>query len=135
MSKAYIYISNQTEQTITGGGVVNPGTARHGFGCTCGQKTIALNGNTINLNARGYYDVNIGATVSDSAPGDVTLAIYQDGTLITQRATTIAAANDSAGIPLNIGVVVDNSSILTIVASSTAGNPIIGNIDVTIQKL
>lgn len=135
MAKAYVYVANNTEQTITGGGVVNPGTAVHGFGCSCGERTISLNGNTINLNACGYYDINISATVSDSAVGNVTLAIYQDGTLISQTAEAVAVANDPSSVALNVGVLVKNSSILTIVASATGGNPIVVNLNTTIEKI
>lgn len=135
MAKAYAFIANSTSQTITGGGAINPGTASHGFGCTCGGYTIQVNGNNINLRNSGYYDVVIGATVSASAAGNVTLALYQDGQLIASGTETIAGANDPASISFPAGVKVNCSSALTLVVSATAGDPIITNVYTTVKKL
>ena len=135
MAKAYAFITNSTSQTITGGGAINPGTASHGFGCTCGGYTIQVNGNNINLRNSGYYDVVIGATVSASAAGNVTLALYQDGQLIASGTETIAGANDPASISFPAGVKVNCSSALTLVVSATAGDPIVTNVYTTVKKL
>lgn len=134
MSKAFAFISNSTSQTITSGGVINPGTAQHGFGCTgCGY-TIQLNGTNINLRESGYYKVDVGATVSASAAGNVTLSLYQDGALVAQGSETIAAANDPASIAFPAGIKVNCSSVLTLVVTSTAGDPIVTNIYTTVLK-
>lgn len=134
MSKAFAFISNATSQTITGGGVVNPGTAVHGFGCACCGRTIQLSGTNINLRESGYYQVDVGATVSASAAGNVTLALYQDGALVAQGSETIAGANDPASISFPAGVKVNCSSVLTLVVTSTAGDPIVTNIYTTVEK-
>lgn len=135
MAKAFAFISNGTSQTITGGGAIAPGTATHGFGCTCGGYTIQVNGTNINLRSGGYYDIDVGATVSDSAVGNVTLTLYQDGQPIASGTETIATANDPASISFPAGVKVTCSSVLTLVATATAGNPIITNVYTTVEKL
>lgn len=136
MSKAYIFISNNTSQTLTSGNQVVIGTAQHGFGCTKGQKTITVSGTNINLNSNGYFNIAISSTVSDSEVGNVTLSIYQDGNLIASGSETISAADDPASISFPAGVVVRNcSSTLTLVATATAGNPIISNLFITIEKM
>lgn len=135
MSKAFAFIANNTSQTITGGGVVNPGTAVHGFGCACCGRTIQLSGTSINLRDGGYYQVDIGATVSASAAGSVTLSLYQDGALVAQGSETIAAANDPASISFPAGVKVNCNSVLTIVATATASDPIVTNIYTTVEKV
>lgn len=135
MSKAFAFISNNISQTITGGGVVNPGTAQHGFGCTCCGRTIQLNGTNINLRESGYYHADVGATVSASDAGNVTLALYQDGVLVAQGSETISAANDPASISFPASVKVNCSSVLTLVVTSTAGDPIVTNIYTTIEKV
>lgn len=135
MSKAFAYISNSTSQTITGGGVVNPGTAQHGFGCTCCNRTIQLNGTNIDLRESGYYQVDVGATVSATDAGNVTLALHQDGALVSQGSETISAANDPASISFPAGVKVNCSSVLTMVVTSTAGDPIVTNIYTTVEKV
>lgn len=134
MSKALAFISNNTSQTITGGGVVNPGTAQHGFGCTCCGRTIQLNGTNINLRDSGYYQVDVGATVSATSAGNVTFALYQDGAIVAQGSETIAAANDPSSISFPSSVKVNCSSVLTLVVTATAGNPIVTNIYTTIEK-
>lgn len=139
MSKAYAFVANNTSQTITGGGVVNPGIAQHGFGktgcgCNCGY-TIQVNGNSINLREGGYYDVEIGATVSDTAAGNVTLSLYQDGALLAQGSETIAAANDPASISFPAGAKVNCNSVLTLVVTASAGDPIVTNIYTTVTKV
>ena len=135
MSKAFAFIANNTSQTITGGGVVNPGAAAHGFGCVCCGRTIQLSGTNINLRDGGYYQVDIGATVSASATGSVTLSLYQDGALVAQGSETIAAANDPASISFPAGVKVNCNSVLTIVATATASDPIVTNIYTTVEKV
>lgn len=135
MAKAFAFIQNTTSQTITGGGVANPGTAQHGFGCYNGCKTIQVAGNNINLRECGYYGAVIGATVSATAAGNVTLSIYQNGALLAQSSETIAAANDPANISFPVGVKVGCSgSSLTVVMSATAGDPILVNSQITITK-
>lgn len=135
MAKAFAFIANNTSQTITGGGVVNPGTAVHGFGCTCCGRTIQLNGTNINLRETGYYSVDVGATVSASAAGNVTLSLYQDGALVAQGSETIAAENDPASISFPAGVKVNCSSVLTLMVTSTAGDPIVTNVYATVGKV
>lgn len=134
MSKALAFISNNTSQTITGGGVVNPGTAQHGFGCTCCGRTVQLSGTNINLRESGYYQIDVGATVSASDAGNVTLSLYQDGVLVAQGSETISAANDPASISFPASVKVNCSSVLTLAVTSTAGDPIVTNIYTTIEK-
>lgn len=135
MAKAFAFIANNTSQTITGGGVVSPGTAQHGFGCTCCGRTIQLSGTNINLRETGYYSVDVSATVSASGAGNVTLSLYQDGALVAQGSETIAAANDPASISFPAGVKVNCNSVLTLVVTSTAGDPIVTNVYTIVEKV
>ena len=134
MSKAFAFIANNTAQTITGGGVVNPGTAQHGFGCTCCTRTIQLNGTGITLRESGYYQVDVGATVSATAAGNVILSLYQDGALVAQGSETIAV-NDAASVSFPAGVKANCSSVLTLVVTATAGDPIVTNVYTTVEKV
>lgn len=137
MAKAFMYATNTTQQTLTGGGSVDFGNAIHGFGCTGCKRTVDVNGNNIVLNDSGYYVITIGATVTDSAAGTVTLQVYQDGTPIPGAITAvnIAAANDAASVAIPFGVKVSGcSSIITLVATTTAGNVIISNVTTPVLK-
>lgn len=139
MSKAFAFITNTTAQTLTSGATVNPGTAQHGFGslgcgCNCGY-TIRVNNAGINLQAPGYYKIDVGAAASDTAAADVTLSLYQDGQLVAQGIETIAAANDPSNIAFPAGVKVSCASTLTLVATATAGSPIISDLYITVEKV
>lgn len=135
MAKAFAFIENTTSQTLTSGATVNPGTAQHGFGCSnCGY-TIRVNNTGINLQSSGYYKIDVGAAASDTAAADVTLSLYQDGVLVAQGIETIAAANDPSNIAFPAGVKVNCSSTLTLVATATAGSPIITGLYITVEKM
>lgn len=140
MSKAALYAINNTQQTLTGGGSVDLGNPVHGFGntgCGCCQKTIDVSGNNLTLRDCGMYGIVISATVTASAAATVTLQAFQDGVAFgTPQAVNIAAANDAASVTLNIGPRVScNNSIITLVATTTAGNVIIGGVSTLAWKL
>lgn len=124
MAKAFAYVVNTTPQTITGGGAVSFGTAIHGFGCTSGARTVQVTNGNIVLAGCGYYMLIVGANVTSSAAGNVTLSVYQDGTLVAQNSEAIAAASDPASITVPVGVKVGcGTSTLTLVVTDSAGNP------------
>lgn len=139
MAKAYLFATNATSQTLNGGGSVDLGNPVHGFGQTCCNKTIDVNGDNITLREGGYYDFDITATVSASDVANVTIVPYVNGTPITgvSSAETIAAANDLAAVAVTFGVLVPRCStaIVTLVATASAGNPIIVNVSTTAEKV
>ena len=138
MSKAALYAVNTTQQTLTGGGSVDLGNPVHGFGQIRCQKIIDVTGNNLTLREGGMYGIVMNATVTASAAGTVTLQAYQDGSPIgSPKATNVAAANEAANITVPIGprVVCNTSSIITLVATTTAGNVIIGGVDTLAWKL
>ena len=138
MSKAALYAINSTQQTLTGGGSVDLGNPLHGFGQECCQKIIDVSGNNLTLRDGGMYGIVISATVTDSAAGTVTLQAFQDGVAFgVPQAVNIAAANEAASVTLNLGprVSCNASSIITLVATTTAGNVIIGSVSALAWKL
>ena len=138
MSKSALYAINSTQQTLTGGGSVDLGNPVHGFGQTCCRKCIDVSGNNLTLRDGGMYGIVISATVTASAPATITLQAYQDGVAFgVPQAVTIAAANDPAPVTLNLGprVACNGSSIITLVATTTAGNVIIGGVETLAWKL
>lgn len=137
MAKAYMIANNPNTQTFTTPGTVNLGTALHGFGkCNC-QYIISIANGGISLIDDGYYDFKIAANVSDSAAGNITMTVYQDGvpTPFT-LSTNIAAANDPGCITLIGGVTVPQrkTSTLTVAISASAGDVIVNNIATTVTK-
>lgn len=141
MSKAALFAVNGTQQTLTGGGSVDLGNPVHGFGntsCGCCQKAIDVSGNNLILREGGMYGIVMSATVTASAAATVTLQAFQDGTLIgSPQAVNVAAANEAAAVTVPIGprVACNASSIITLVATTTAGNVIIGGVNTLAWKL
>lgn len=135
MAKAFAYIANTTSQTVTGGGAINAGAAVHGFGCTNGARTIQVSNGNIVLSGCGYYAITVGATVTDSAAGNVTLSVYQDGVLVAQGSEAIAAASDPASISVPVGVKVGcGTSTITLVVTVSAGDPTVTAVYTTVLK-
>lgn len=141
MSKAALFAINTTQQTLTGGGAVDLGNPVHGFGQTCCQKIIDVAGNNLTIRATkdgGMYGIIMSATVTASEAATVTLQAYQDGTAIgAPQSVTVATANDPEPVTVPIGprVACNASSIITLVATTTAGNVIISGIDTLAWKL
>lgn len=137
MAKALMIANNPAVQTLASGSAVNLGTALHGFGnCNC-QKIISISNGGVALGEGGYYTFMISANVSNSDAGNVTLTVFQDGAATPfVMSETIAAANDPASITLTGAVVVSrcSSSVLTVVATTTAGDAIVNNIAATVTK-
>lgn len=148
MSKAALFAINTTQQTLTGGGSVDLGNPLHGFGntncgcsCGCGQKIVDVNGNNLVIRATkdgGMYGIVFNVAVTASAAGTVTLQAYQDGAVIgSAQPVNIAAANDAESVTVAIGprVACGANSIITLVATTTAGNVIIGGVNTLAWKL
>ena len=138
MSKAALFAVNTTAQTLTGGGAVDLGSPVHGFGQACCQKIIDVPGNNLALREGGMYGIVFSATVTSSAAGTVTLQAYQDGAAIgAPQSVTIATADDPASVTVPIGprVACKASSIITLVATATAGNVVISGVDTLAWKL
>lgn len=138
MSKAALFAINTTQQTLTGGGSVDLGNPVHGFGCVCSQRAIDVTGNNLTLREGGMYGIVFSATVTSSAAGTVTLQVYQDGTAIgAPQSVAIATADDLASVTVPIGprVACKASSIISLVATTTAGNVVISGVDTLAWKL
>lgn len=138
MSKAALFAINTTQQTLTGGGSVDLGNPVHGFGQTCCQKIIDVTGNNLTLRESGMYGIVFNVAVTASAAGTVTLQAYQDGAVVgSAQPVNIAAENDTESVTVVIGprVACNANSIITLVATTTAGNVIIGGVNTLAWKL
>ena len=137
MSKAALFAINTTQQTLSGGGSVNLGNPVHGFGQTCCQKIIDVSGNNLTLRDGGMYGIIMNASVTASEAATVTLQAFQDGVAIgSAQSVNIAAANDAESVTVAIGPrVACNSSIITLVSTTTAGNVIINGVNTLAWKL
>lgn len=90
-----IYTVNQTQPTLADEAQIPFGSAIRRFG-----QQIRQDGDNIVLCASGYYDVNCSITVEPSVAGQVTAALYLNGTQVPGgvATATVAAAED----PVNL---------------------------------
>ena len=134
MSKSLIYTANTSNQNLTVGSIINPGTVIRRFG-----PNLCLSGNAIQAAGGGYYDINASFTVAPTAAGEVTITAFLDNVEI-QGATateTVAAADDSVALPI-VGVFrlpcqcCEGLSNLTFVLTGTAAN--VTNSAIVVEK-
>lgn len=90
-----LLLTHSTAQSIAAGGTVPLGSAVHGYG-----KDIVLNGDRINLNTAGHYDVEAVLTGVVTTAGTVTLTMYEGAVAVTNATVTTSANNSAVAIPL-----------------------------------
>lgn len=97
MSKAAIYVVNNSTQDVAVDGAINPGTIIRRFG-----QCVGLSGNGIQLNSSGYYDLKTSITLSSTEEGEVTVTVLDNGIPIpgATATETIAAADDVVNLSI-----------------------------------
>lgn len=90
-----LLLTNSTAQSISAGGAVPLGSAVHGFG-----KDIVLNGERINLNSAGHYDIEAVLSGIVTTAGTVTLTMYEGAAAVANSTVTTTANNAAVAIPL-----------------------------------
>lgn len=101
--KSGIYaVNTQTGQSIVVGGTYVPSTVIRRYGKYC-----QLGGNGVSIGncsgGAGYYDVDASVSVSATATGNITAALFKDGAPV-QGATAIATAtavDDIVTLPIS----------------------------------
>lgn len=91
MSRSLIQTANATNQSVLANGIISPGAVIRRFG-----PNINLSGSSIALSGSGYYTVDAIITLTATTPGELTVAIYEDGKPIdgaTASFTTTAATD------------------------------------------
>lgn len=89
MSKSLIYTANTSGAAVPIGNTVPVGSIIRRYG-----KCIDATGSAINVQEAGYYDVDVSASVTAAAAGDVVLALTQDGVPVpgARAAATVTTA-------------------------------------------
>lgn len=98
MSKAAIYVVNNSTQDVTDGGAINPGTVIRRFG-----PNVGISGNGIQVDGIGYYSVDTSITLAPTAAGEVTVTAFKNGIAIPGAVATetVAAADDVVNLSIN----------------------------------
>lgn len=133
MSKSAIYTANTTATTVTAGDIVPLGTTIRRFGCN-----VAQDGNAITFSGKGYYLINVSATVNPTAIGNVGITMLKDGVSVVGAnvSGSVSTANNSVALPMT--AIVRNkcdcdTSFVSFVLDTTTSSVV--NFAVTVEKL
>lgn len=122
MSKSLLQTVNVSPQTVAVNGIISPGTIVRRYGCNCN-----LNGNAQEIRGEGYYAIEAAVSVSPTAAGPVTVALYENGVQIPGAIAlgSVSTAGNPVTLPLlatlREGCCCDGASQITCVLLAGAG--------------
>ena len=121
MARSLIQVANQSTQAVAENSIIQLGSTQRRFGCN-----LRLSGNGIEVAGEGYYTVDASVSVSPTAAGAVTVAVYNNG---VQIPGAIAYTTGTAGDPINVSInttirqrCCDDADNLTLVLEEGAGD-------------
>jgi len=130
MSKSLIQTVNPSTQAVAVDGIIPLGSVLRRYGCNC-----RLSGNAVELVGCGYYTVDAAVTVEPTAEGNVTVALYADG---SQIPAAIGYGNAAAASPVTVPITTtirlreDGTTSLTFVLTEGEGN--VTNVSARVEK-
>ena len=133
MSRSLIQTVNQSTQALTDNSIINLGAVQRRFGCNC-----RLDGNAITCIGEGYYTIDAGVSVTPTAAGPVTVAVFDNG---VQIPGAIAYATGVANSPMTVQIppatirqrCCSDADVLSVVLIEGAGD--VTNIAVRVEKV
>jgi hypothetical protein len=134
MSKALIYTANTAGAEVAIGNTIPVGSIIRRYG-----RCIDATGSAINLGEPGYYLVDVSASATAAATGDVTISLAQDGVLIPGATATVTVATVNTQV-VNLKIVgivrvmcCNPSSLSVVVGGTTA--PTVENMTMSVVKV
>ena len=132
MSRSLIQVANQSNQTVANESIISLGSVQRRYGCN-----LRLSGNGIEVDGQGYYTIDGAVSVSPTAAGAVTVALYNNG---VQIPGAIAYGTGTAGEPLTLplvgtirqGCCCDSADNITLVLIEGAG--VANNVSLRVEK-
>ena len=132
MSKSLIQVANQSNVNVADNSIIPLGSVQRRYGCN-----LRLSGNAIEVVGAGYYTVDANVSVSPTAAGNVTVAVYNNG---VQVPGAIAYTTGTAGNPVSVGInctvrqgcCCDSADNLTLVLIEGAG--VVNNTSMRVEK-
>lgn len=134
MSKSLIYTVNSAGAAVPVGNTVPVGSIIRRYG-----RCIDATGSAINLSEPGFYDVDISATITAAAVGDVIFTLTQDGVPVAGAAATAAIATANTQFEnVDITAIIrvkccGNANLAVVVGGTTA--PTVRNMAVRVVKV
>ena len=134
MSRSLIQTANQSAQTVAENSIISLGSTQRRFGCN-----LRLSGNGIEINGEGYYTADCCVSVTPTAVGPVTVALYNNGVQIPGAIaySSVSTAGNSITLPIvttiRQGCCCDSADNLTCVLIEGAGT--VNNVSLRIEKV
>jgi hypothetical protein len=122
MSRSLIQTASQSSLALEAGAVIPLGSVIRRYGCNC-----RLNGNSVEIEGEGYYEIDGTITLQPTEAGNVSVALYENGVVIpgTTVTGTVAAISDSITLPI-VGTIREsccaNPAQLTIVLTENGSS-------------
>lgn len=122
--KSLIQVANQSNVVVGTNSIIPLGSVQRRYGCN-----LRLSGNGIEVAGAGYYTIDASVSISPTAAGPVTVAVYNNGVQIPGVvAYTTGTAGDPISVSLN-GTIrqmccdsVDNLTLVLIEGTGTVNN-------------
>lgn len=133
MGKSLIQVTNQSSQAVALNSIISLGSVLRRFGCNC-----RLSGNAIEVAGEGYYKIDGTVTVSPTAVGTVTVALYNNGAQIPGAIASgsVSTAGNPVTLPLETtirqGCCCDSADNITLVLTEGPGT--VDNVSLRIEK-
>ena len=133
MSRSLIQVANQSTQAVAINSIISLGSVQRRFGCNC-----RLSGNAIEISGEGYYEITGTVSIAPTAEGNVTVALYDNGSQLTGAVAyaTVAGAGDFVTLPIVATIRqacnCDSADNLTLVLVEGAGT--VTNVSLRVEK-
>ena len=133
MGRSLIQTANQSQQTVALNSIIGLGSVQRRFGCN-----LRLSGNGIEVSGEGYYTIDADVSISPTAAGPVTVALYNNGVQIPGAIAygSVTTAGNPTNLCINAtvrqGCCCDSADNLTCVLLAGAG--VVNNISVRVVK-
>ena len=133
MGKSLIQTTNQSQQNVAVNSIISLGSVLRRYGCN-----LRLSGNGIEVTGEGYYKIDSNVSVSPTAAGPVTVALYNNGVQIPGAIAygSVSTAGNPITLPLETTIrqacCCDSADNITCVLIEGAG--VVDNISVRVEK-
>lgn len=133
MGKSLIQTTNQSRQNVAVNSIISLGSVLRRYGCN-----LRLSGNGIEVTGEGYYKIDSNVSVSPTAAGPVTVALYNNGVQIPGAIAygSVSTAGNPITLPLETTIrqacCCDSADNITCVLLEGAG--VVDNISVRVEK-
>lgn len=133
MGRSLIQVVNQSPQNVAENGIITLGSVQRRYGCN-----LRLSGNGIEVDGAGYYPINCTVSVTPTAAGPVTVALFNNGVQIPGAIAYGAVSTVGNAVTLPIvatirqGCCCDSADNLTCVLLEGAG--VVNNISTRVTK-